>query len=208
MNKVISGIVGLIAVTGIVAGIGYALFTSQATMSGMVLGTATPGIQISHYNKSNDTPVGYGSNLEFPPYAFQKLLPGEMDWGAFYLKNNSTAGMTTTATPEGDTLDFSLQGSIVTAAGDWNILKNVIKMKVCVLQKGAENWCDTSEGNQTIFKTLAEWKSTQQDLPGGALLQGESRAYVVVFFIDSSVGNSFSGQTIEGMQMQVTGTQQ
>ena len=200
MKKIIGGILGIFLVIGIVAGTGYALFSSQVTMTDMVLGTATPQLQIAFYDKSNDTPyLGYYSNTQsFTGQSFQPLLPGEEDWGAFFLKNNSTDG-------QYDPLDFSLKGSITAAVGDWELLKDVIKMKVCVVDKTLVNYCDTTK--QTSWYTLAQWNTEQKTLPGGNLLSGTERPYVVVFKIDSSYGNSIAGLTIRGMTMEVTGTQ-
>ena len=199
MKKILYGFIGLFLVIGIVAGTAYALFTSQATVTGMVLGTSTPGLKVSFMNKTNATPTGYYSSIDFLGWGhtFAPLLPGEEDWGAFFLKNDST-GTT-------DPLHFKLKGSITAAQGDWNILKDVIQMKICVFDQTQDNSCNT--GHQTNYMTLSEWNTTGGDLPGTDLLQGTERAYVVVFYIHPSHGNSISGKTITDMTMQVIGTQ-
>lgn len=197
MKKILAGFLGLFLVVGIVAGAGYALFTSQVSVTGMVLGTATPSLKISFLDKSDPTWRNYKTDLSFAGQTFAPLLPGEMDWGAFYLKNQSN-GTT-------DQLDFSLKGKITAAAGDWGTLKDVVSMKVCVMDPAMENYCDTTQ--QTPWYSLADWNVSEKNLPGGTLLQGTERPYVVVFYIDNSLGNSIAGKTITGMTMQVTGTQ-
>jgi hypothetical protein len=211
MKKILTGIVGLLAVTVLVAGIGYALFSSTATMNGMVLGTATPGLKISFLDK-NDPNFGpkleYASTQNFSTggYSFQKLLPGEMDWGGFYLKNDSVAGRVgEEQQPWWDTLDFNLKAKIDTGYGDFDSLKGIVQMKVCVMKINVDNFCDTTQ--QTSFKTLQSWQ-TETTLPGGPLNQGKERAYVVVFYIPSTENNSIANKTITNMRMEVTGIQQ
>lgn len=202
MKKILFGFLGIFLVIGIVAGTGYALFSSKASVTGMVLGTATPSLQISFLDKTTGLPVEYKSTLSFEGQTFAPLLPGEEDWGAFFLKNSSN-GTT-------DKLDFNLTGKItaVNMNDNWYALKDVIKMKVCVLKIGAENYCDTDV--QTSWYTIDQWFSSPKALPGGALLQttpDNERGYVVVFSIHESYGNDISGKSITGMTMEVTGTQ-
>lgn len=205
MKKIIGGILGLFLVIGIVAGTGYALFSDTVTMTGMVLGTATPGLEISFYNKSDDTPVGYSPTLNFTGQSFQKLLPGEYDWGAFWLRNNSIDGNDNPLEPYDETLNFSLKGSILSAGGNWNALKDVIRMRICVYNEADANGCDPVE--KTNWYTMDSWFTTEKTLPGGTLLSGDERPYVINFWIPDSYGNEVSGLTISNMTMQVTGTQ-
>ena len=214
MKKILVGFFGIFLVLGIVAGTGYALFSSQVTMTGMVLGTATPALEIAFHDKSTglpydaigdgDTDPDYSSTLDFTGQSFQKLLPGEYDWGAFWLRNHSTDGH---LNPEEyqEELDFSLKGSIVSAGGNWGLLKDVIRMRVCVFDNAEDNGCHATE--QTDWYTMNSWLLVAKDFPGGELASGEERAYVINFFIPSGSGNEIAGKTITNMTMEVTGTQ-
>lgn len=193
MKKIIGGILGIFLVIGIVAGTGYALFSSQVSMNGMVLGTATPNLQIKAANFDWSTTLPFNNVHIFAP-----LLPGEMDWGEFYLRNLSN-GTT-------DKLDFNLAARITAAAGDWNVLKDVIKMRVCIYNDVNGYHCD--EGKATDWMTLAQWNASPRALPGNPLLQGAQEThYTMVFFIDSSYANTVAGKTITDAVFEITGTQ-
>jgi len=205
MKKILTGFLGLFLVIGIVAGAGYAVFTDQVRMTGMVLGTATPGLEITFYNKTTDGPVVelWAPTLDFTGQSFQKLLPGEKDWGGFWLRNVSTDGATNTD-DVWDPLDFTLKGSILSAYGSWDLLKDVIQMRICVLNTTNDS-CDTSQA--TTWMTMNSWFIAERNLPGGVLESGDDRGYMIEFYIPDSYGNEIAGKTITGMTMQVTGTQ-
>lgn len=192
MKKILSGILGLFLVVGLVAGAGYALFSSKVTMNGMVLGTATPSLLLSYDDKS------YRDEFTLPTQSlFAPLLPGEMDWGEFYLQNASN-GTT-------DKLDFNLKGRITAAGGDWNFLKDAVKLKVCLYKASTGYNCDDS--NTTGWKTLSQWNAEEITLPGNPLTQNEISHFTMVFYIDPSYTNTIAGKTITGMNMEITGTQ-
>ena len=209
MKKILTGFLGLFLVIGIVAGAGYAVFSSKATMTGMVLGTATPGLKISFVDKTDPLWRDYQTTLDFfaAGKSFQKLLPGETDWGAFYVRNDSIAGNPTETYD--DPLDLSLTGRITSALGDWGKLDDVIQMRVCLYDGTSEDRCDLA--NKTSWMTLASWNIAETTLPGGILHWGdplgEERLYVVNFYIPSSYGNEIMNLTITDMVMSITGTQ-
>lgn len=123
MKKILFGFLGIFLVIGIVAGTGYALFSSKVAMTGVVLGTATPSLEIG---TDKFTPgITWYTTLPVDGNSLFKLfLPGKMDWGEFWLKNSSNAN--------GVPLDFNLQGRITSAGGDWGILKDAIQMRICL----------------------------------------------------------------------------
>jgi hypothetical protein len=218
MKKILTGFLGLFVVLGIVAGAGYALFSTTAEIEGMVLGTATPGLEIAPYATKFGAPYStppYSTTLDLSGYAFQKLLPGEYDWGAFWLKNSSDSGHIYNDWDLPLTLE--LQGQIIgSPTGNWGLLKDIIQMKVCELDTSQDHFCDTS--SQTPFRTLATWQGSKWDLPGDYLYdedhigEGEGlgeneKDYVVVFYIPASYDETIAGKVIENMSMQVTGTQ-
>lgn len=193
MKKILSGFLGLFLTIGLVAGTGYALFSSQAQLNGMVLGTATPGLEISLDGDN------FQSNWYLPDYDvhFAPLLPGEMDWGEFWLQNTSKA---TT-----DPLNLNLAAKITSASGHWGELSNAIQARICFYDDTPGYHCDTTKA--TNWYTLAQWNASEINLPENPLIQGASQHYTIVFRIDSTYGNEIAGKTISNMNIAITGTQ-
>lgn len=200
MKKILSGILGLFLVVGIVAVAGYALFSDTVTMRGMVLGTATPGLEIGTDKFTTGMSWYTILPVDGKPL-FTKLLPGEADWGEFYLRNTSTA--------DGDPLSFNLTGRIMSATGDWNSLKDAIQMRICVYTTGTVGQhCDIA--HQTGWLTLSQWNTAARTLPGNPLTQATQATpmhYAIELQIPSSYDNSISGMTITGMNFDIVGTQ-
>jgi len=192
MKKIIGGILGIFLVIGIVAGTGYALFSSKATISGMILGTATPSLQVWN-GVTWVTDIDLSSNPAF----FEPLLPGEKDWSDFYLRNASN-GTT-------DELDFTVTGKITSFAGDWNALKNVVQATICLYSDSDPNHCDT--GNTSGWFTLSDWYTSAHNLPGNPLTQNEQTRYSIVLYIDPGYTETIANKTITGLNFEFTGTQ-
>ncbi len=192
MKKILTGFLGLFLVIGIVAGAGYALFTDQVTITGMVLGTATANLEISPDGDTYATTLPIGGSL------FAPLLPGELDWGEFWIRNEST-GTT-------DKLDFSLKGKISAYSGDWDLLKDVIQARVCVYDDAGVGEDKCIEDGATSWMTLANWYAAERTLPGGNLLQDTFRHYTIQFQIPSNAGNTIMTKGIT-MNMEINGTQ-
>lgn len=192
MKKIYAGLLSIAAVLVIVGVSAYALFTDKVTMSGMVLGTATPNLLMSLDNENWVSTKSIGD-------AFAPLLPGETDWGEVYFTNTSN-GTT-------DKVDMNLTARLTAAGGDWGILKDAIQMRVCVHDPAgsAGHWCN--EAKATGWATLAYWNLNDVALPGNPLLQGGTEHYVMEFFIPSTYGNEIAGKDITGMTFEVTGTQ-
>ena len=191
MKKILTGFLGLFLVIGIVAGAGYALFSTKVTVTGMVLGTATPALEISL--NGGDWASG---TVPFDAVTFAPLLPGEYDWGEFYLRNTSIA---TT-----DPLDLDLTGRLTVAGGDWGTLKDAIQMQICIYNGAAANNCGATA---TPLMTLAQWNAEARNFPDNPLLETEVTHYAIVFFIDSSYTSTIAGKTITGISFEIVGTQ-
>ena len=192
MKKIIGGILGIFLVIGIVAGTGYALFTDQVNITGMVLGTATANLGIGRDGGT------YGTTLPIAGSLFAPLLPGELDWGEFWVKNEST-GTT-------DELDFSLKGKISAYSGNWDLLKDVVQARLCVYDDDGIGEDKCIEAGATPWMTLATWYSAERTLPGGNLLQGDDRHYTIQFQIPSNADNTIMTKSIT-MNMEINGTQ-
>ena len=193
MKKVLSGFLGLFAVIGLVAGAGYALFSSTVSLNGLVLGTATPGLEASLDGST------YSPSLDLSPVKFSTLLPGDEDWGTFWLRNSSEF--------DKESLDLNLQGRLTAAGGDWGVLKDAIKMRICIYISTSGHHCDETQ-SPTPWYTLAEWNTTARNLPGSPMVPSEiGTQYAIELAIPSSYGNEIAGKTITGINMQIVGTQ-
>jgi hypothetical protein len=196
MIKIYSGILGIFAVVAIVAASAYALFSDTVTLSGIALGTVTPNLEVG-LNVS-DTMV-WQSSFSLTGYnLFEPLLPGEVEWGEFWLRNTSNG----TVDPMNMNLKATLTG---TPSGNWNLLKDAILMRVCIYDSTPGEHCDTD--NTTEYHTLATWNSTDIALPGSALIQGTTTHYAINFLIPASYSNEIAGKQITGVNFAVTGTQ-
>lgn len=198
MKKIIGGILGIFLVIGIVAGTGYALFSDTVTMRGMVLGTATPGLEIGT-DKLTEQLTWYTVLPVDGRSFFTKLLPGESDWGEFQLRNVSVA--------DGDPLNFDLTGQIVSYGGSWNELKGAIQMRICeyISTETIGEHCDPT--SQTGWLTLNQWYANPIPLPGDPLTQDKPIHYAVELRILSSYTNDIAGLKITGMNFEIKGTQ-
>jgi hypothetical protein len=193
MKKIYAGFFGIIAVVVIVATSAYALFSDKVTMTGMVLGTATPNLEMSVNGTDNWMSTFDVGNL------FEPLVPGETDWGEIYFRNSSNG--------KADVVDMNLTARLTSAGGDWGTLKDAIQMRVCIYTTGTVgHHCDESAGMATGWGTLAYWNANTVTLPG-TLIQGTQQHYVMEYFIPSTYGNEIAGKKITGMAFEVVGTQ-
>lgn len=194
MSKILSGFIGLFLVVGLVGGTAYALFSSSVNMQGMVLGTATAGLTIRTDEPGLNT---HTSTLNFQNQSpFKLLVPGELDWGEFWLKNDSTSN--------GPELTLALKGRLTTAAGDWGVLKDAVRMRICYYSTTPGDHCD--ENNKTNWMTLAEWNTTARDLPG-PLVQGPEKRYAIQVLLPSNFDNTVAGKQISNLNFEIVGTQ-
>jgi hypothetical protein len=190
MNKITTGLIGLVVTIGIVAGTAYAMFTSQVTISGFELKTGTAALEI----KPDLNGAAFGPSINLPAQTFKVLLPGKSEWGRFWLKNNSTVGE-----PRPEILNLLLTGRLTGAGGDWGVLKDLIT---------AEVFEALNPSSTTGAQTLNTWNSGVVSLPGGSLAPAEEREYIVRFALPSSADNTVAGKTITNITIEFTGTQE
>ena len=195
MKKILFGFLGIFLVIGMVAGTAYALFSSKVAMTGMVLGTATPSLEIGT-DKFTEGVTWYTTLPVNGNSLFKLMLPGETDWGEFWLKNSSSA--------DGDPLDFNLQGRITTAGGDWGFLKDAVQMRICLYNDTPANHCNTNSTSGWMM--LSQWNATARDLPG-PLLQETPVHYSINLYVDSSFNNAIANKAITGLNFEIVGTQ-
>lgn len=198
MRKILSGFGGLLLMVVLVAGVGYALFTSTVEVTGMEVKTASPGLKMNL-----DGGETWSSAIDFSSDTlFQPLMPGVSDWGEFWLMNDSNGGAATSRP-----LDMEISAKIMNAGSGWTTtsLKDVVKMRVCLYSDTAVDHCD--EDNATPWMTLQEWNAEHRMLPG-LIPQGGMVHYAIGVMLDETVGNTYSGQSIDGISIDIVGTQE
>ncbi len=204
MKKILSGFIGLFLVIGIVAGVGYALFNTSASVNGVVLGTASPNLVLCNEVGGVIAEDQCAQTFSFPTNdPFGPLVPGGEDWAGFFLKNNSSSEILS----GGNKLNFKLYATIPSAGGQWNDLKDAVEMRVCLyLLTSGTNHCDTTKA--TSWMTLAEWNAGDIALNVPTLLQGENIHLTVLFRLPISFDNTVAGKTIQDMNITFKGVQQ
>ncbi|MBW6441461.1 hypothetical protein K0B04_00950 [Patescibacteria group bacterium] len=193
MKKIISGIIGSLVIVALIGGVAFALFSSTVTISGLTLTTADTALEI----RPDVDEAPWTTNLDMSSITFKKLIPGTYEWGRFYLLNTSTG------TPEeGEAvrraIDFDISAKITEPAqGDWNLLKDVIY---------AEIYVENNHGYTTGRHTLEEWRNGVE-IADHILIQGDNEVYIVEFWMDETVDNTYKGKSITGINIEITGTQ-
>lgn len=180
MKKILFGIVGIFLVVGVAAGAARAVFFSKATAAGVTFATGDANLQI--YNYTDNT---WGESWN-PSFNFQNMYPGFEEYQILSLRNQSTSPITLVVT--GKLADGG--------AGDWNDLKDVVKVEIYY-----------SSSSRTGYHTLAEWNSTGFTLPSTALAQYAQKNYRFYVTIDHGVGNEVKGKSLTGLSFEFTGTQ-
>lgn len=184
MKKILFGIVGIFLVVGVAAGAARAVFFSKATAGGVTFATGDANLQI--YNYTTDAGESSWGDTWSPSFNFQNMYPGFEEYQILTLRNKSTSPITLAVT--GKLADGG--------AGDWNDLKDVVKVEIYY-----------SSSSRTGYHTLAEWNSTGFTLPGTALAQYAQKNYRFYVMIDKSVGNEVKGKSLTGLSFEFTGTQ-
>lgn len=187
MNKIVSGVLGLVMVLALTAGSAYALFSDSATVSGVTLTTGSTDLQV----KLADGSDTYDSTLDLSTHVFETLSPGQETVPlAFDVRNSAT-----------DNVTLDLTGLLTSAAGDWGVLSPVLKMAI---YKSTDT---ATTGATTGWKTLTEWNNAPVALPLSPLAQNGENNYKVSFMLDTSADNSVQGKTLSSVVVVLTGTQ-
>lgn len=187
MNKILTGITGLLVVSGLVAGSAFALFSSTVSVTGLALNTGTAGLQISFDD------VTYQATADFANTVLTTLMPGESDEGDFWLKNNS----------DDETINLDLTARLVSANGDWGALSSVVS---CAVYEDGFTVDDAT--HSTGYISLADWNSAPQELTGGPLAHDTSRHYWINCKLDDSADNSVAGKSLTDVSFDIVGTQE
>lgn len=191
MSKITSGLVAVFAMILVVTGVGFALFSDSVSVTGLSVSTATPGLLISPYAGEP-----FAETLDASLLSFTPLVPGESDWGEFWLKNTSDGGT--------DVIDMVVTGQLLSATGDWASLKDAVKLRFCVYDESAELKCDVTMASD--WYTLMEWYDAAMELPG-TLEQDAEVHYAVNLMIPDTFGNEIAGKTVSDIEFEFVGTQ-
>jgi predicted ribosomally synthesized peptide with SipW-like signal peptide len=184
MKKIITGFLGLVVVAGLVGGAAYALFSSQATASGLEFATGNANLQISVDGNYYYPVWNFGNAF------FDGLFPGSDVTGTqFLLKNSSSSNFALTLT------------GVLTSggSGDWGALKDVVTV-------GFDYFNGTWQ-SAPGFATLDQWNTIGYTLPGGNLANGDQRWYRIHVQVPSTADNSIANKSLTGAIFTFTGTQ-
>jgi len=200
MKKIIGGILGIFLVIGIVAGTGYALFSSTVSVKGAVISTANTDLKIDAYGNFDSTPGkewlfgetgGYELDLEGNSIIGIPLYPNHSSWGHIKLINASIEGMP---------LNIYAKIDKVTMDQDWYGLKDELKMKVCTVDDLSDT-TPTCGGEYSIN----DWYVNGYNIIGNPLVTTQD--YWVMVRLPSTAPQSTAGKTISGIEFVITGTQ-
>jgi len=180
MKKIIAGIIGVVAVMAVTAGAAFAVFTTTATINNVAFTTGTAGLMFAPNNNGGLPPAhGWLSSYTFGPYLAENVFPGYTSGTQYvWLENTSTSDIT-----------LAISAHLVSATGSWANLSPVANMSINGVSGPLVNW-------------------NNQDIPLGLTIARGQQVFVpVVFSIDSSAGNSISGEWLSTNWV-ITGTQQ
>lgn len=190
MQKIISGFLGLVLVLTVVAGVAYAAFSSQASVSGVTFATGNAALQISKTGGED-----WNSTIDFANTIFLGLFPLAERTQEFDLKNNSSSVIS---------LDLAAKlrdGVTETTPGDWDALKDKISISF--------EWWDvaTSTYQTTGWATLNQWNTPGYPLEGGSLAPGATRWYRFHVKVADATSAEIAGKSISNVFFDFTGTQ-
>lgn len=175
MNKsILVKLASVAAAVSLLVGGAYAVFTSnQTTITGVVLSSATPTLQVYRANNTWSETAD-GGNLGIKE---QNMYPGFIGIEhKFYLRNTSDVSV-----PFG-----KIMANLPSGTGDWDAIKNVVQMR---FGETGNNW-------STSWYTLNQWNSGSanillSNLPGG----NAQRQFSVQFQMLSSADDSAKGKS-------------
>lgn len=191
MNKITSGILGLVVSVSLVSAVAYAAFSDTVTVSGIEITTGGVNLQIQgNFNGA------YGSieeNINLGNTGLNTLSPGESDWAHFRLYNVNT-----------DDIDLELSAQLISAGSEWNSLKDWVQVDIYELDPSDDT---TREVDPIASGTLAEWNTGSIAWTGDDLVAGTDRDYHAVFTLDVDAPNSAAGKTLSDIVFDIVGTQ-
>lgn len=197
MKKIISGILGIVLVASVVSATAYALFSSNATITGVTVTAGNANLMVGNATPehaktiTSATPI---ANL-YPGIYITKDVPGN---DPINLYNTSTSP-----------ISLKVKSQITSwqsNGGDWNALADSLQIRVI-------NVTNPGSPVNGAWHTLREWHDVGYDLPGDPLPQATATPYSgkgsfeMEFYIDASVGNEIANADLSNMTITMTGTQ-
>jgi hypothetical protein len=175
MNKnILVKLASIAAAVSLLVGGAYAAFTSNSTtITGIVLSSATPALEIYTGSAWGATTVD-GNTLGIKE---SNMYPGFIGVEhTFYLRNISDASV-----PFGQ-----IVANLPSGVGDWDAIKDVVQMR----------FGETGTGWSSDWHTLSDWNSGSYNillsqLPGG----NTQRQFSVQFQMDSNADDSAKGKS-------------
>jgi len=174
-KSILIKLVSIAAAVSLLVGGAYAAFTSNSvTITGVVLSSATPTLEVYRGSGSDWGLTASGATLGITE---SNMYPGFLGVEhTFYLRNTSDASV-----PFGQ-----IVANLPSGTGDWEAIKDVVQMR----------FGETGTGWSTPWYTLSFWNSGSDDillseLPGG----NTQRQFSVQFQMLSSADDSAKGKS-------------
>lgn len=182
MNKIMTGMLGVVATAAVVTTAAYAAFTSQATISGIDFSSGSALLQVSGDG------TNYTSNLD-ANLSISGAFPGfgmdNSQMVSFWIQNNSTGDVP---------LDVTAQ---LTSAGGWGTgLENYVELAVVPAGETVDN---------ADYLSLSTWNTTAQNLADD-LAAGEEAEFDAYVRLRDDAPNSVSGVSLTDITFTLTGT--
>lgn len=173
-KSILIKLASIAAAVSLLVGGAYAAFSSnQTTITGVVLSSATPTLDI--YNGSGYSTTVSGATLGITE---SNMIPGFVGAGhTFYLRNTSDASV-----PFGQ-----IVAKLISAdSGSWTELKDVVQMQ----------FGETGVGWTSGWYTLSGWNSGSANILSTSLLGGTQRQFSVQFKMNPDAGDGAKGKTL------------
>ena len=162
------------------AGTSYALFSSTLQFGNVSMTVGNAALEV---RLPNGTVITQSSSAG---YALTGLYPGLSQTHSFTLANTSTAPIA-----------LETSARLVSADGDWDVLKDVVIARVK----------DAGSSSSTGYKTLAQWNAEGGIKLPKTLAPGQSQDYTLDIQIDKAHGNEIAGKTLTNIKIDLTAIQ-
>lgn len=186
MNKILSGAMGIVMTGAVVTSSAYALFSAQATVSGISFSTSTVALEVS------------ANGTEFSPN-LDANLDLEGAFPGYGMDNSVTAPLIVRNTSGDATLDVTAQ---LTAATGWNDsqLKDFVEVAVVPDDTLPEDVGDEE------YMTLVEWNASPHAIID-ALAPNTTAMVDVYVRLPETAPNSLQGKSLTDITFTLVGTQ-
>jgi hypothetical protein len=191
MKIIIFSLLVITLTLGAVATSAYALFSSQATVSGLTFSTGNADLKI--YSSGT-----WGNDWDLNDSIFKNLYPMSSVYQQFRLKNNSSSNISLA-------LSAKLLDNPLIDQTSWNVLKD--KIEVSFQEYDGVSW--ESSPQILEYLPLSVWNNPGSEL-GTTLAPGVSNYYRMLVRINDfdDPNNLLPNKSISGLTFQFTGTQQ